>query len=78
MSEYTPKEVFEHLGITPRTRRLKIKPTKADDIDAALELVCELAFQNTCDRYENPTRYRAEMAAINLVKETFTKSGELR
>jgi hypothetical protein len=57
---------------------LKIKPTKADDIDAALELVIELAFQNTVDRLDNPSRYRAEMAAIQLVRETFGRAGELR
>jgi hypothetical protein len=55
---------------------LKIKPTKADDIDAALDLVTELAFQNTCDRYDNPAEYRRQMAAIKLVKETFTRTGD--
>jgi hypothetical protein len=55
---------------------LKIKPTKNDDIDAALELVTELAFQNTCDRYDNPGEYRRQMAAIKLVKETFNRGGE--
>lgn len=55
---------------------LKIKPTAADEIDAALELVLDLAFQNTTDRYDNPARYRKEMAAINLVRDTFTRSGE--
>ena len=55
---------------------LKIKPTKNDDIDAALELVTELAFQNTCDRYDNPSEYRRQMAAIKLIKETFSRSGD--
>lgn len=55
---------------------LKIKPTKNDDIDAALELVIELAFQNTTDRYDNPAEYRRQSAAIKLVKETFSRSGD--
>lgn len=55
---------------------LKIKPTASDEIDAAIELVLELAFQNTTDRYDNPARYKREMDAIKLVRETFTKSGE--
>jgi hypothetical protein len=57
---------------------LKIKPTKNDDIDAALDLVIELAFQNTTDRLDNPSRYRQEMAAIDLVRDTFSRAGELR
>jgi hypothetical protein len=57
---------------------LKIRPTKNDDIDAALELVIELAFQNTTDRLDNPSRYRCEMAAIELVRDTFSRAGELR
>jgi hypothetical protein len=57
---------------------LKIKPTKNDDIDAALELVIELAVQGVCDRIDNPTRYRHEMAAVELVRDTFTRAGELR
>jgi hypothetical protein len=57
---------------------LKIKPTKNDDIDAALDVVIELAFQNTIDRFDNPGEYRRQMAAIKLVKDTFSKSGELR
>jgi len=52
------------------------KVKNAADIDAALQLVLELAFQNTTDRYDNPSRYRAEMAALKLVRDTFTKSGE--
>ena len=56
---------------------LKIKPTKADDIDAALALVLDLAEQNVIDRYDNPTEYRRQMAALKLVRETFCKSGEL-
>jgi hypothetical protein len=57
---------------------LKIKPTKNDDIDAALDLVIELAFQNTIDRFDNPGEYRRQMAAIKLVKDTFSRAGELR
>jgi hypothetical protein len=47
---------------------------KADDIDAALKLVIELAVQGVCDRIDNPTRYRHEMAAIELVQDTFTRA----
>ena len=54
---------------------LKIKPTKNDDIDAALDLVIELAFQNTTDRYDNPSEYRRQSAAIKLVQDTFSRSG---
>lgn len=54
---------------------LKIRPTKADDIDGALELVIELAEQNVIDRYDNPSEYRRQMAALKLVRETFSKSG---
>jgi hypothetical protein len=54
---------------------LKIKPTAADDIDAALELVIDLAFQNTVDRYDNPNEYRRQMRAIRLVEETFIRDG---
>jgi hypothetical protein len=57
---------------------LKIKPTKNDDIDAALNLVIELAFQNVVDRLDNPGEYRRQMAAVKLVRDTFTKAGELR
>ena len=55
---------------------LKIKPTKNDDIDEALQLVIELAFQNTIDRFENPSEYRRQMAAIKLVEETFNRNGD--
>jgi hypothetical protein len=55
---------------------LKIKPTKADDIDAAIELVLDLAFQNIADRLDNPSEYRRQMAAYKLVKATFSKSGD--
>ena len=55
---------------------LKIKPTKADDIDASLDLVLELAFQNMVDRFDNPSEYRRQMAAYKLVKDTFSKSGD--
>lgn len=48
----------------------------AGDIDAALELVMSLAFQNTTDRHDNPREYRRQMAALKLVRETFSKSGE--
>lgn len=49
----------------------------AADIDAAIRLVLELAFQNTTDRFDNPERFNRELAAIKLVERTFTKSGEL-
>ena len=55
---------------------LKIKPSRADDIDDALELVLELAFQNIVDKYENPKEYRRQIAAYKLVKDTFNKSGD--
>jgi hypothetical protein len=57
---------------------LKIKPTKNDDIDAALDLVIDLAEQGVTDRFDNPARYRKEMAAIELARETFAKSGRAR
>ena len=57
---------------------LKIKPTRNDDIDAAIELVLDLAFQNICDRFDNPSEYRRQMAAYKLVKETFSRGGDLR
>lgn len=44
-------------------------------IDAALELVIDLAEQGMTDRYENPTRYRREAAALKLVRETFNRGG---
>lgn len=52
---------------------VKIKPTASDEIDAAIELVCDMAFQNTTDRYDNPSRYKREIDAINLVRETFLR-----
>ena len=55
---------------------LKIKPTPADDIEAALELVIDLAFQNTIDRFDNPKEYRRQTAALRLVEETFIKNGD--
>lgn len=57
---------------------LKIKPTANDEIDAALEIVMDMAFQGAVDRYDNPRDYRRQMAALKLVRETFSKSGELR
>ena len=57
-------------------QRMRIKPTENDEIGAALDLVIELAFQNVVDKFDNPKEYRRQMAAIKLVKETFTKSGE--
>ncbi|HEY2530260.1 MAG TPA: hypothetical protein VGJ20_20380 [Xanthobacteraceae bacterium] len=56
----------------------KVKSAAVDDIDAALQVVIELAFQNTVDRFDNPAEYRRQMAAIKLVHETFNKSGEQR
>ena len=57
---------------------LKIKPTKSDDIDEALEIVLDLAFQGVNDKYDNPKAYRRQMEAIRLVREIFCRSGELR
>lgn len=54
------------------------RPKRDDDLDEALELVLQLAFQNTTDRRENPSEYRRQMAAIELVEETFSITGELR
>lgn len=55
--------------------QLKIRPTPADDLDAAIELVLDLAFQNIVDRFDNPGEYRRQMAAYKLVRETFSKTG---
>ena len=55
---------------------LKIKPTRNDDIDAAIELILDLAFQNVVDRFDNPSEYRRQMAAYKLVQETFCINGE--
>lgn len=57
-------------------KRLDPEKFAASDIDAALELVISLAFQNTTDRHDNPREYRRQMAALKLVRETFSKSGE--
>lgn len=57
---------------------LKIKPTKADDIDGALQMVMDMAFQGAVDMYDNPSEYRRQMAALKLVRATFSKGGELR
>lgn len=57
---------------------LKIKPTRNEDIDDAINLVIDLAFQNTIDRRDNPGEYRRQMAAIRLVEETFQRNGERR
>jgi hypothetical protein len=57
---------------------LKIKPSKDDDIAVALDLVIDLAEQGVTDRLDNPVRYRKEMAAIELVRETFAKGGRAR
>lgn len=55
----------------------KVNQPRPDDIGAAVQIVLDLAIQGTTDRYDNPTRYRREMAAINLVRQTLTQSGEL-
>ena len=47
------------------------RPKRDRDLDAALELVVQLAFQNTVDRYDNPAEYRRQIEAIELVEETF-------
>ena len=54
------------------------RPKRDRDLDAALELVVQLAFQNTVDRYDNPAEYRRQIEAIELVEETFSITGELR
>lgn len=54
------------------------RPKRDNDLDEALELVLLLAFQNTTDRLENPGEYRRQMAAIELVEQTFSITGELR
>jgi hypothetical protein len=48
------------------------------DINTALARVIDLAEQGMTDRLDNPERYRAELAAIELVRETFSKAGEQR
>ena len=57
---------------------LKIKPTKNDNIDEALEIVLDLAFQGVNDKYDNPRAYKRQMDAIRMIRETFCRSGELR
>ena len=57
---------------------LKIRPTKNDDIDAALELVMDMAFQGAVDKYDNPRDYQRQMKALKLVRETFSRAGELK
>ena len=53
------------------------KSAKADhDIDAALELVLSLAYQNMTDRLDNPSEYLRQMRAYELVCETFNRTGE--
>lgn len=58
--------------------RMRIKPTETDQLNAALELVCDLAEQNVIDRFDNPSEYRRQTAALKLVRETFRREGELR
>lgn len=65
-------------GFAVNWNKVKIKPTANDDIDAALEMVIDMAFQGAVDKYDNPTEYRKQMAAIRLIKETFCRSGELK
>lgn len=50
---------------------IKIKPNETDELNAALGLVVELAFQNITDRLDNPREYRRQMQAVRLVQETF-------
>jgi len=57
---------------------LKIKPTKSDDIDAAISMVLDLAIQGAVDKYDNPSEYRRQMTAIHLVGETFLRTGDWR
>ena len=51
------------------------KNPNASDIDEALALVVELAFQNTTDRYDNPREFRRQSMAIKLVRDTFLRKG---
>ena len=57
------------------TTALKIKPTETDEIEAALDLVLDLAEQNIIDKFDNPREYRRQSAAVKLVRETFGKRG---
>ena len=49
-----------------------------NDIDVALETVIDMAFQGAVDKYDCPSEYRRQMAAIRLIRETFCRSGEQR
>jgi hypothetical protein len=53
-----------------------MKPKKIDTIEDALELVIDLASQNVIDKFDNPSEYRRQSAALKLVQETFSKSGD--
>ena len=53
--------------------RTKVKDA-ASNIDAAIELVIDLAEQNVIDVYDNPSEYRRQMAALKLVRETFRRA----
>lgn len=57
---------------------LHIKPTQRNELDDAFEIVLDLAFQNIVDKFDNPTQYRKQMAAYKLIRNTFTREGELR
>jgi hypothetical protein len=49
----------------------KKQPNETDKINAALELVFDLASQNVIDVLDNPGEHRRQMAALDLVQETF-------
>jgi hypothetical protein len=53
-----------------------VKPNTHDDIEIALELVLDLAFQNIIDKFDNPREYHRQMAAYKLVKQTFSRTGD--
>jgi hypothetical protein len=53
------------------TTSVKIKPNETDQIKSALELVVDLAEQNVIDKFDNPSEYRRQTAALRLVRETF-------
>ena len=56
--------------------QIRPKPARADDIDAAIELVLNLAYQNLADRLDNPSEYRRQLAAYELVHDTFSRNGD--
>lgn len=53
-------------------------PRTANELGDAIELVLDLAFQNTVDKFDNPNEYRRQRAAIRLIEQTFSRTGEQR